>query len=246
MAGTLGFERVVFVQASAYGSDNRCMLDAMREFGPAARMVVGIDALTTTDELAAMHRAGVRGVRLNMASQGERDSRRIALWVREAAERIAPLGWHVQLFTDLEVIEQLVPVIRALPTPVCVDHMGLAKGPLGTSQPGFSALRDLVASGKAWVKLSGAYRVATDAPLFAEALPIARALIEANPERVLWGTDWPHTGKHGHAHDAEPPPIEYLPLDDGHLLDHFAEAAGSDAMIERILVKNPSILYDFP
>lgn len=246
MAATLGLDRVVFVQASPYGADNRCMLEAMREVGPSARMVCGMDEDTTAAELLEMDRLGVRGVRLNAASRGLRDTAQITAAIRTTTERIAPLGWHLQIFTDLLVIKDIAPVVRTSPIPVVFDHMGLAKGTLGIEQPGFPELCDLVANHGCWVKLSAAYRVSSAAPGFEDAAPIARALIDASPDRCIWGTDWPHTGKHGHAPGAEAPPIDYQPLDDGKLLDLLPQWTQSENMIERILVRNPARLYGFP
>jgi predicted TIM-barrel fold metal-dependent hydrolase len=217
----------------------------MREVGAAARGVIGIDERTTVAELGAMSAAGVRGVRLNTASHGMRDAGAIAALLETTAERIAPFGWHLQLFTDLIVIAQLASVLRRAIVPIVIDHMGLARAADGVGQPGFAALLDLLAGGTCWVKLSGAYRISTQEPDFPDAVPIARALIAANPHRVVWGTDWPHTGRHGHSQDAEPPPIEYRPLDDGRLIDLMASWAGDDAAVTCILVDNPAALYGF-
>src|ERR1700757_351721 len=144
MASTLRLGRVVFVQPSAYGGDNRCLLDAMREVGPSARGVIGLDASATHAALREMEQLGVRGVRLNLASRGLRDAARIADMVRATAARIAPLGWHLQLFTDLQVIESLAETFRRSPVPIVIDHMGLAAAALGPAQPGFAALLTLL------------------------------------------------------------------------------------------------------
>ena len=245
MASTLRLGRVVFVQPSAYGGDNRCLLDAMREVGPSARGVIGPDATATHAALREMKRLGVRGVRLNVASRGFRDAARIADMVRATAARIAALGWHLQLFTDLEVIESLAETFRRAPVPIVIDHMGLAAAALGPAQPGFAALLALLSEGCCWVKLSGSYRISRQEPDFPDAAPMARALIAANPDRVLWGTDWPHTAGHGHAQQAEPPLIEYRQLDDGRLIDLLADWTDDEATVGRILVHNPARLYGF-
>jgi predicted TIM-barrel fold metal-dependent hydrolase len=246
MARTIGLVRTILVQPSAYGVDNSCLLDVLRQLGPAARGVVGIDAATTEAELDAMNGLGVRGVRLNMASSGRRDVREIATLVERTAGRIAPLGWHLQLFTDLAVIDALAGVLKQAAVPIVIDHMGLAQCTPGTRQASFATLIGLMSGGRCWVKLSGAYRISSDEPDFPDAEPIARALIAANPQRVVWGTDWPHTGRHGHAQESEPPPIEYRPLDDGRLIDLLAQWTDSDAAsLRRILVGNPAELYAF-
>ena len=248
MAAAIGLQRVVFVQPSAYGADNRCMIDAMREVGENARGVIGMDLSVGAggaDKLREMSRLGVRGVRINAASRGLRDVGEISALLHAAASRIAPLHWHVQLFTDLSVIQAVADSLRRLPVPVVIDHFGLADATAGADQPGLATLCDLVAEGRCWVKVSAPYRISNDEPAFPDAAPIAKALIAANPDRVVWGTDWPHTGGHGHARVSEPPPIEYRQIDDGVVIDCLADWAGDDATLAKILVHNPARLYDF-
>jgi predicted TIM-barrel fold metal-dependent hydrolase len=245
MARTIGLERVVFVQPSAYGADNRCLLDAMREVGAAARGVIGMDETTSDAGLNEMHEAGVRGVRLNVASRGFRDAAQIAGMIRTIAERIGPLGWHLQLFADLVVIERLADLLRHLNVSTVFDHMALANAALGPAQPGFSTLLDLLSEGCCWTKLSGCYRISDREPDFVDSTPIARALIVTNSDRVVWGTDWPHTGAHGHVQEAGPPLIEYRQLDDGRLLNLVADWADDDAILRKILSLNPAQLYGF-
>lgn len=244
MASILGLERIVFVQASAYGADNSCMLDALATAGKNSRGVAVIDETTSDAELLALERAGVRGVRLNAETFGLRSPDEIARQLRRLAQRIGPLGLHLQLFTTLAVIAELASEIGSLGVPVVIDHMGMAKAALGPKQDGFEKLVRLVAEG-CWVKLSGAYRVSSAEPDHADAAPIARALIAASPERVLWGTDWPHTGKHGNASIGGAPVIEYRPLDDGRLLSLLGDWTDDDATLKRILVDNPARLYGF-
>jgi predicted TIM-barrel fold metal-dependent hydrolase len=246
MAQQIGLTRQVLVQASAYGADNRCMLDAMRQAGARCRGVAVIDDEVSDGELEEMHRIGVRGVRVNAATFGNDDASRILDQIRDTAARIAPLGWHIQIFSRLSVIDALEAELARMPVPLVIDHMGLARGELGVSQPGFASLLRLVGSGKSWVKISGAYRVSSQAPDYADAAPIARALIDANPERIIWGTDWPHTGEHkGAVHHGEPPLIEYRPLDNGKLADLLIGWCGNEAMLKRVLVDNPAALYGF-
>lgn len=244
MTRTLGLERNVFVQGSAYGADNACLLDALSEAGTTARGVVMIDRQTTDDALRSMDKAGVCGVRVNAHSAGIRSASEIESVLRETADRIKPLGWHIQLFAALDAVAELAPVLRSLGVPVVIDHMGMAKAHRGVQQPGFRSLLDLVADG-AWVKISGAYRVSEEAPDYPDAKPIAQALIDANPDRVVWGTDWPHTGKHPNASLETAPLTEYRPLDDGLLLDLLASWAEDPAIRRKILVDNPAELYGF-
>lgn len=245
VARPLGLTRVVLVQPSAYGADNRCMLDAMRARGAKARGVAVIDEDTDAPRLAALHAAGVRGIRLNLKTMGESDPALLRARLMSVAGRIAPLGWHIQIYADLSVIAAAAASIRALPVPVVFDHMGGARAP-APDRNDFATLLDLVATGNGWVKISGAYRVSGAAPLYADATPIARALVKANPDRIVWGTDWPHIGGHVEAVSAEPPPAPYRDdLDAGALLALAAEAAGDAATFRRILVDNPARLYGF-
>lgn len=244
MAKIVGISRNVFVQGSAYGADNQCLVDALVHSGGRARGVAGIDAKTSDDTLRQLTEAGVCGARVNAASFGDRSVAGIARALEQTAERIKPYGWHLQLFAHLESIAELAPVLRRLDLPVVFDHMGMAKAAAGTGQPGFRELVDLVGDG-AWVKVSGVYRVSEAEPDYADAAPIARALIRANPARVVWGSDWPHTGKHPNARLDVAPSIEYRPLDDGRLLGLLAGWVDDSAVLHRILVDNPALLYGF-
>lgn len=245
VAARLGLARVVLVQPSAYGSDNSCMLDAMREMGAPARGVAVIDEAASPSDLAALHAAGVRGVRLNLKTLGDGDAGALRARMTRLAERIGPLGWHIQIYADLAVIAAVAGVIRAMPVAVVLDHMGGARAAPGVSKEGFRSLLDLLAEGRCWVKLSGAYRVSDAAPHFADSTPIARALIAANPDRLVWGTDWPHIGGHAEAAAANAPSVIYRDLDAGALLDLLAEVVGDDATFRRILVDNPARLYGY-
>ena len=243
MADVLGLQRTVFVQASAYGADNSCLLDTLAAAGRSARGVAVIDDATRDEELATLHAAGVRGVRVNAETFGVRSPEEVGRMVSATAERVRPLGWHLQLFAALPTIAALHSALAALPVPLVIDHMGMARGSLGPDQPHFATLLDLVRRGT-WVKVSGAYRVSTDEPDFPDAAPIARALIAANADRVVWGTDWPHTGKHAGAKLEAAPMIEYRRLDDGRLLDLLGGWADADTRT-KILVTNPAALYGF-
>ncbi len=239
-----GVERAVLVQPSAYGTDNRCLLDACAANPGRFRMVAVIDPDTETRELERMDALGVRGLRLNLASSGGRSGAETARLMQETARRIAPLGWHLQMFVDIATVGQIAPVTRALPVDVVFDHMGMPDAGRGLSQPGLSALLELLARGRTWVKLSGAYRVSPDEYNNTHVSALARALIAANPDRVVWGSDWPHIGKHAHHHDEAAPPVEYRPLDYGRLLAALSEWASADNLA-RVLARNPAKLYGF-
>jgi predicted TIM-barrel fold metal-dependent hydrolase len=243
----LRLSRVVVVQASPQGTDNACLVDALRRLpagGSQARGVAVIDGATTDAELEAMHEAGVRGVRVNLESQGEYDPAVARRLLQEAARRAAPLGWHVQTYTTLPVLAPLRDTILALPVPLVVDHFGRPTAAAGTGQPGFDVLLALVRAGKAYVKLSAAYRI-SEHPDCADAGVLARALAEANPDRVLWGTDWPHPGGGPRAPELVQVVEPSIPIDDGRALNRLHEWIGDPARLRKILVDNPARLYDF-
>jgi predicted TIM-barrel fold metal-dependent hydrolase len=241
----LGLTRVVVVQASPQGIDNACLADALQRLpagGSQARGVAVIDAATTDRDLEAMHRAGVRGVRVNLESAGMHDPAVARRLLSDAAARVAPLGWHVQTYTTLAMVAAVADAIRALPVPLVIDHFGRPVAAQGLGQAGFDVLLALVREGRAWVKLSAAYRI-SEHPDCADAGPIARALVAANPDRMLWGTDWPHPGGGGRG---APEIVEpFLPIDDGRALNRLAEWIPDRAVLQKILVDNPARLYGF-
>jgi predicted TIM-barrel fold metal-dependent hydrolase len=245
MAARLGLSRVVFVQPSAYGTDNRAMLDALREVGAAGRGIAVLDDGAPLSELEAMAKAGVRGIRLNVKTYGGSDAGALRRRVLQWAEWIGPLGWHIQIFADLPMVASIAELIRASPVPIVLDHMGGPVAALGPAQDGFGTLLDLLGAGRCWVKLSGAYRVSDREPGFSDSTPLARALAEANPEQVVWGTDWPHIGSHAAAPASDAPPVIYRDLDAGALLTLLAEAVGTGDLLRRTLVDNPARLYGF-
>src|SRR5882762_11543164 len=217
----LRMQRVVIVTPSIYGTDNSATLWGMKARGADARGVAVIDDKTPDGELDAMGRAGVRGIRLNLATGGGNDPAAGRQRLERAAERMKARGWHVQMYTNLAVISGVKDAVLASPVPVVFDHFGGAQAALGLDQPGFSDLLQLVKSGKAYVKISGAYRASKLGPDYADAAPLARALIAANAERIVWGTDWPHP-------DSVTPPghkiTDVTPLfqiDDGRLLNQL-------------------------
>jgi predicted TIM-barrel fold metal-dependent hydrolase len=243
----LRMDRVVIVQPSVYGADNSCTLDAVRKLGARARGVVVIDNDTSPTELDEMAAAGVRGIRLtlNTTPSGEVDADGSKRTLDRAAEQILGRGWHIQFYTRPHVIAALKDHIEQLPFPVVFDHFGAPKAADGPSQRGFDALLELVASGRAYVKISGAYRISDKAPDFPDAAPMAQALISANPDRIVWGTDWPHPdssfGRGRPLTEIAPP----FPVDDGLLLNQLPKWAADTAIRKKILVDNAVRLYDF-
>jgi predicted TIM-barrel fold metal-dependent hydrolase len=244
MAAAVGLERVIIVQPSPYGADNRCLLDTLRDAGPQARGVAVIGADTTDAELDLMHEAGVRGVRLNAESFSFGDPQVIGATLRNLADRVRRLGWHIQVFASLHTIASLAPVIESLEVFIVIDHMGLAQADRGVRDPDFLALLSLVKSG-VWIKLSAAYRVSSGEMNYADIAPIASSLIAANPQRVLWGSDWPHTGKHGGENSDPNAPLDYRRIDNAGMLRLLAAWTVTSAQFDNILVDNPSTLYGF-
>jgi predicted TIM-barrel fold metal-dependent hydrolase len=242
----LRMQRVVIVTPSVYGTDNSATLWGMKARGGDARGVAVIDDKTPESELDAMARAGIRGIRINLATGGAApDPAAARKRFQAAAERVKPRGWHIQMYVTLPVISSIKDLVLASPVPVVFDHFGRAQAALGTGQPGFSDLVELLRSGKAYVKISGAYRVSHQGPDFADAAPLARALIAANPERIVWGTDWPHPNSEpmpGYgAMDVRP----FFPIDDGRLLNQLPLWAPDAGVRKQILVDNPVRLYGF-
>ena len=237
----LHIDRVVVVHPSPYGVDNACTVDAVRRMGDRARGVAVIDDKTIDAELDAMHDAGIRGVRVNLESAGENDPAKAAQQLQTASARVARRGWHVQTYTNLGVLMPLVKAIEQMPTPLVVDHFGLAQAKLGTGQPGFAELLSLLRGGKIYVKISAAYRI-SDIPGHADAAPMARAIIDTNPDRVVWGTDWPHPG--GTRRD--PAEVEpFRAIDNGAAVNRLASWTRDSATLRKILVDNPARLYQF-
>jgi predicted TIM-barrel fold metal-dependent hydrolase len=241
----LRLERVVIVTPSVYGTDNSATLFGMKARGATARGVAVIDDKTPDSDLDAMGQAGIRGIRLNLATGGVSDPAVGGPRFQAATERVKNRNWHIQLFTGLAMISALKGQFAASPVPVVFDHFGGAQAALGPEQPGFSDLLELVKSGKAYVKISAAYRSSKLGPDYADAGPLARALIAANADRIVWGTDWPHP-------DSVTPPgrkiTDVQPLfqiDDGRLLNQLPVWAPDAAVRNKILVDNPVRLYGF-
>lgn len=241
-ARRMGFGRVVFVQPSAYGTDNACMKDALRARPIDSRGVAVIDAATDDRELATLAALGVRGVRLNLVSNGIPDVGAATAQLRETAARVKPLGWHIQIFALPSLLAGIAPVIADLGVDVVIDHMGAGDGKLAAARPGFSDVLALLKAGKAWVKVSGANRVSAAGGAFEDAVPVIRALVEANPARAVWGTDWPHIGPHK---AGAPSTVVYMPHDNLALLRLLGLAVPDAAMRQQVLVDNPARLYGF-
>ncbi|WP_298252371.1 amidohydrolase family protein [Bradyrhizobium sp.] len=241
----LGIERVVIVTPSVYGTDNRATLEGMKYRGNTARGVAVIDDKTSESDLDAMGKAGIKGIRVNLATGGTNDPSVGRKRLEGAIDRVKGRGWHVQVYTILPLLKNITDVLASSPVPVVFDHFGGAEAAKGLEQPGWAELVEAVKSGKAYVKISGAYRLSNKAPDYPDAVPFAKALIAANPDRLVWGTDWPHP-------DSVTPPgkkaTDLNPLyqiDDGRVLNQLAVWAPDAATRKKILVDNPARLYGF-
>ena len=230
MLTALGFARAVIVQPSVYGIDNRCTRDAVVASGGKWRGVAVVEPCVTASQLAELHSAGFRGVRINLLFKGglQLDA------LEQIARSIHPLDWHVQLLLDGRDLPELADRLQHLPVDFVVDHMGHMPASLGTGHAGFQTLLQLLRGGRCWVKLSGAYRIAAKPQPYDDAVPFARALVETAPNKLVFGTDWPH------------PSISVPMPQDASLLDLLPAWAPDEATRRRILVENPARLYDFP
>lgn len=227
----LGIERAVIVHASCHGSDMRATLDAIARFPQRFRGTSIIDEHYTDADFERMHAGGIRAVRFNFVQHlGGRPD--MALFQRTVA-RIAPMGWHLILHLDAQDIVEFKDMFARLPLPFVIDHMGRVRAADGLDQAPFKVLLDFMKDEKAWVKICGSERVSSGGPPFTDAAPFAHKLIEAAPDRILWGTDWPHpnVGKH-------------MP-NDGALVDLIPVLIPDAALQRKILVDNPARLYGF-
>lgn len=233
---TLGIDRVVFTQPSIYGIDNAAILDGMSKLNAEtrdrARAVIASSLDITDDELHALDALGVRGVRLNTDNAGG-----MPIEMHEVpllCERIAPLGWHIEfLFPGSDIIE-LMPMFQALTVPMSIGHFAYQQAVDGVDAPGFRALLELGRAGNTWIKISGANRVsATDLPPYDDVAPMTHALVEAAPDRLMWGTDWPHPNKY-----------EVNP-NDGDLVDAVGDWITDADLRQQIFVDTPAEFYRF-
>lgn len=225
----LGFSKNVIVQASCHGKDNAALLDALRSANDQARGVAVVSPDITDNELQEMHDAGVRAVRFNFLKRLV-DPAPKPVYTR-LAERVAKLGWHVVVYFEEADREELVPFLKSLPTTVVIDHMGRPDILAGVGHPGFKAFLALMEDDKFWVKVGCPERLTHSGAPYNDVAPFAKALINQAPDRVLWGTDWPHPNMKSH-----------LP-DDGLLVDRIPVIAPTETLQRNLLIDNPILLY---
>jgi len=232
---TLGCGRAVLVQPSFHGTDNRAMLAAMAQAGGNFRAVAVLADDASERDIAALHAAGVRGARLNIVDvktgKGELPLARI----ERLAERIKPFGWHIEFLMHVDEFPELDRMLARLPVDCVFGHLGYVRADKGVQTAGFQALLRLMRAGRAWVKLTGPYRISTGPLPHADTQPFADALVEAAPDRLVWGSDWPHVK------------TEWtIPMpNDGDLADLLARWVPDADIRRRVLVDNPARLYGF-
>jgi predicted TIM-barrel fold metal-dependent hydrolase len=227
----LGVQRVVMVQPSVYGQDNSCMIASANQLGAPARMIVVLPYSAPDEELERLHNAGARGIRFILAHRGGLPLTDL----QRFSERLKPLGWHIQFLLRPADLIQLEPSLTKLATPFVIDHMGLIRpSDGGVEQPAFQSLLRLFRAGHCWVKLSGGYRFSSEeAPPYRDAIPLVAALVKERPDRLLWGTDWPHVMLKGEMPNTTD------------LLDLMLDWVPDENIRNQILADNPQLLFGF-
>ena len=234
MLDRLGITRGVLVQPSIYGTDNRALLDALAQDPARLRGVAVVPWEITSKEVEGLHASGVRGVRVNIVDLKEGKGVLPLDALRKLGEKIRPLGWHVEFLMHVDEFPELDRQLADFPVDVVFGHLGYVSTSKNIREPGFQALLRLMRDGKAWVKLTAPYRLTMSPMPYPDVAPFAQALVEAAPERLVWGTDWPHVF------------IKTAMPDDAALLELFKRWVPDERMQRCILVDNPAALYKFP
>jgi predicted TIM-barrel fold metal-dependent hydrolase len=225
----IGTTRNVVVTPSTYGTDNSCTLDGMAKLGSNARGVAVVDTSVSDAELKRLHELGIRGIRFNLVQAGATT----AEMLEPLSRRVNELGWHVQIHMLGDGIVKIEDTLQRLPSPIVFDHMGRIPKDVGVEHPAFTTIRRLIDKGRTWVKISGAYMdTKVGPPSYADSTRLAQAYVQAAPERMVWGSDWPH-------------PTEKNKPDDAVLFDLLTAWAPEEAVRNRILIDNPATLYGF-
>jgi len=246
MRKQVGIERMVLVQPGGYYSNNYPMLDILAKEGDAARGIAAYDPFISKVEVERLAKKGVRGMR--MSPGRDFDNERIqVVWshIISLARLFEPQGWHIQLLLSGHMRDRLLPMLVDVPVPVVIDHLGLFRPERIDGHAGFEALLKLLQNGHVWLKVSGADRVTRDGK-FEDAIPVMKALIEAAPDRMVWGTDWPHTGERQPIPEAqETMTVPYGDVDERKCLAVLADACPDEETFQAILADNPARLYEF-
>ena len=229
----IGTSRNVIIQPSTYGVDNRCMLDALGQFGTKnTRAVAVVNTGVTERELRTLHKAGVRGIRFNIGPQG--GATKVDM-IEPLSHRVVKLGWHIQINMPSDMILSNAAIWDKVPTQIVFDHLAHLREPDGIKDPTFGVVSALLKKGKAWVKLSGAYAdTKVGPPTYADSTEVARSYVKLVPQRLVWGSDWPHPTEK----------VDNKP-DDARLFDLLSQWAPDESTRHHILVENPARLYGF-
>jgi 2-pyrone-4,6-dicarboxylate lactonase len=234
MLDTLGVVRAVLVQPSVYGTDNTVMLEALKTDRKRLRGVAVVPEDISGQDLHVMHNAGIRGVRVNIVDVKDRNAGTLPLdSLKKLAQRIEPFGWHMEFLMHVDEFPDLDRTLASFPVDTVLGHLGYMRTDKGINAPGFKALLRAVDNGRCWVKLTGPYRISNTAMPHADVTPFAHALIKANPDSIVWGSDWPHVMAKG----AMP--------NDGDLADLLGDWIPDAGTRQKVLVDNPKRLYGF-
>jgi len=234
MLATVGVGRCVFVQPSIYGRDNTVMLGAMRESPLPCRGVAVVDETVSDGEIERLHAAGVRGLRFNLVDVRDPTGTVPLAAIESLARRVKPLGWHVEFLAHVDRYPDLDALFSGFPVDIVFGHMGYMRPPLAVDAERFQALLRLVRRGHCWVKFTGPSRISVDEMPYPDVVAIARALVEAAPDRMIWGSDWPHVK------------LSKAIPNDGDLVDLLADWIPDATVRRQVLVDNPAALYGFP
>jgi 2-pyrone-4,6-dicarboxylate lactonase len=236
LLAALGVERAVLVQPSVYGTDNTAMLDAMRQLGPGVRAVAVTDPAISEPEIKKLHDAGVRGLRFNVVDRREDKNVVPAAMLRDVAKRVAPFGWHIELLVNVDEAKDFAGVMADIPVPIVLGHLGYPKSGARqwTGHQAFADMLRLIDKGRCWIKLTGPYRITATADVpYDDVDAAAQALVAAAPQRLVWGTDWPHVMK------------KKRMANDGDMADLMERWIPDAKTRVRVLVDNPAELYCF-
>jgi predicted TIM-barrel fold metal-dependent hydrolase len=239
----MGIQRTLIVQPSFYGTDNRCMLESLAHLEGKGRGIAVVDREVEAASLQSMHDAGVRGLRINIESAGMRDALALEEPLRYWAGRIADLGWHLQIYASHHTTASMATALGSLPVPVVLDHFAMVPAGVEANDPQLRQLLSLLESGNIYLKLSAPYRIAESDPVVCST-DLAHLFLRTNPQRMLWGSDWPHTNREAgkSAHQVS----RYRDITNEILVNSIQQWLPSQELQKLVLVDNPAGLYGFP
>jgi predicted TIM-barrel fold metal-dependent hydrolase len=240
----VGLQRAVVIQPSFYGVDNRCLIDSLKFLEDAGRGVAVLERSVTDEQLRTLDAAGVRGIRINVESSSGSDAANLQAELKFWSNKLAPLGWHIQLFASQALIQQCASTIRKLAVDVVLDHFSLLPSDVAENDAGLACVSELLAGGNVWLKLSAPYRLPPAGFANAQAVALlAQTLLNANIERIIWGSDWPHTQREKGKLPTEE--SAYRNIAAITLIDQLHQWLPTVALRQAVLVDNPARLYRF-